>query len=78
MMTRIIAMAAAALALGTAWAQAQGVKVGVALPYTGIGAEFAQVVHPGLELHLTHNAVQVNTCKTAAKRLFSGLSRSAW
>ncbi len=40
MMKRIVAVAVAALAMTTALAHAQEVKVGVNLPYTGIGAEF--------------------------------------
>ena len=44
MVKRTIAIAAVALALGITAAHAQEVKVGVALPYTGIGAEFAQLV----------------------------------
>jgi ABC-type branched-subunit amino acid transport system substrate-binding protein len=35
--------------------EAQEVKVGVALPYTGIGAEFAQLVDRGMELYLKLN-----------------------
>ena len=41
MMKRVLA-ASAALAISATLAHAQEVKVGVNLPYTGIGAEFAQ------------------------------------
>src|SRR5262245_39490679 len=49
--------AAAALIAGSA--QAQEVKVGVNLPYTGIGAEIAQQMDRGLELYLKLNADKV-------------------
>ena len=51
MMKRIIAVAAV-LVMTAAWAQAQEVKVGVKLPYTGIGAEFAQQVDRGMDMYL--------------------------
>ena len=63
MIKRIIAIAAVALALGITSAQAQEVKVGVALPYTGIGAEFAQLVDRGMELYLKLNADKVKPYK---------------
>ena len=63
MTTRIIAIAAAALAFGIASAQAQEVKVGVALPFTGIGAEFAQLVDRGMELYLKLNPDKVKPYK---------------
>jgi branched-chain amino acid transport system substrate-binding protein len=45
------------LLLGAAGlAQAQEVKVGIALPYTGIGAEFAQQIDRGMEQYLKLNA----------------------
>ncbi len=45
------------LLLGAAGsAQSQEVKVGVVLPYTGIGAEFAQLVDRGMEQYLKLNA----------------------
>src|SRR6266852_846020 len=59
MMKWIVAVAVAALAMTTSWAQAQEVKVGVNLPYTGIGAEFAQLVDRGMELYLKLNADKV-------------------
>jgi branched-chain amino acid transport system substrate-binding protein len=55
MIKRILA-ASAAVAISVACAQAQEVKVGVNLPYTGIGAEFAQLVDRGMELYLKLNA----------------------
>jgi branched-chain amino acid transport system substrate-binding protein len=36
--------------------QAQEVKVGVILPYTGVGAELAQQIERGMELYLKQNA----------------------
>jgi branched-chain amino acid transport system substrate-binding protein len=68
MLKRII-MAAASLALTAGWAQAQEVKVGVVLPYTGIGAEFAQLVDRGMEQYLKLNADKVKPYKiTLIKR----------
>jgi branched-chain amino acid transport system substrate-binding protein len=58
MMKRILA-ATAALALSASLAQAQEVKVGVNLPYTGIGAELAQAIDRGMELYLKLNADKV-------------------
>jgi branched-chain amino acid transport system substrate-binding protein len=59
-------MIAAAAALGIAasaalvqTASAQDVKVGVVLPYTGVGAELAQQIDRGMELYLKLNADQV-------------------
>src|SRR5262247_2943793 len=54
-MRRIVIAAVAAASLGSS-AQAQEVKVGVNLPYTGIGAEIAQQMDRGLELYLKLNA----------------------
>ncbi len=68
MIKRIIA-ASAALGLAVGWAQAQEVKVGVNLPYTGIGAEFAQQIDRGMELYLKLNADTVKPSKiTLIKR----------
>src|SRR5574341_2299173 len=61
-MKRIIAICAAVV-LTTAWAHAQEVKVGVNLPYTGIGAEFAQLVDRGMDLYLKLNADAVKPYK---------------
>ncbi len=63
-MKRILAISAA-LALSTALAQAQEVKVGVVLPYTGIGAEFAQQIDRGINLYLKLNADKVKPYKMA-------------
>ena len=63
MMKRIVAITIAALALAITAAHAQEVKVGVALPYTGIGAEFAQLVDRGMELYLKLNADKVKPYK---------------
>jgi branched-chain amino acid transport system substrate-binding protein len=51
--------AIAALAFSAGAVVAQEVKVGVVLPYTGIGAEFAQQIDRGMELYLKLNADQV-------------------
>jgi branched-chain amino acid transport system substrate-binding protein len=68
MIKRLFA-ASAALALSAALAHAQEVRVGVALPYTGIGAEFAQLIDRGMELYLKLNADKVKPYKiTLIKR----------
>ena len=65
---RMIA-AIAALAFSAGAALAQEIKVGVVLPYTGIGAEFAQQIDRGMELYLKLNADQVKPYKiTLIKR----------
>ena len=61
-MKRVLA-ASAALAMSAALANAQEVKVGVNLPYTGIGAEFAQLVDRGMETYLNLNADKVKPYK---------------
>jgi branched-chain amino acid transport system substrate-binding protein len=58
MFKRTIA-AFAALAVAVGGALAQEVKVGVVLPYTGIGAEFAQQMDRGMELYLKLDADKV-------------------
>jgi branched-chain amino acid transport system substrate-binding protein len=58
----ISAVAATAVAAGLAMtpaASAQEVKVGVILPFTGVGAELAQQIDRGMELYLKLNADQV-------------------
>src|SRR5215831_9802658 len=55
--------ACAVVLMATTWASAQEVKVGVNLPYTGIGAEFAQLIDRGMELYLKMNADQVKPYK---------------
>ena len=68
MIKRILAVSAA-LAISTVLGQAQEVKVGVNLPYTGIGAEFAQLVDRGMEIYLKLNADKVKPYKiTLIKR----------
>jgi branched-chain amino acid transport system substrate-binding protein len=68
MIKRIVAVFTVLVSL-TAWAEAQEVKVGVNLPYTGIGAEFAQLVDRGMELYLKLNADKVKPYKiTLIKR----------
>jgi branched-chain amino acid transport system substrate-binding protein len=68
-MIKRIVLAAASLALTASLSQAQEVKVGVVLPYTGIGAEFAQLVDRGMEQYLKLNADKVKPYKiTLIKR----------
>jgi branched-chain amino acid transport system substrate-binding protein len=60
---------AGALALTASTALAQEVKIGVALPYTGIGAELAQQIDRGIEQYLKLNASAVQPYKiTLVKR----------
>jgi branched-chain amino acid transport system substrate-binding protein len=60
---------AGALALTASTALAQEVKIGVALPYTGIGAELAQQIDRGMEQYLKLNANAVQPYKiTLVKR----------
>src|SRR5579863_810896 len=58
MSKRMIA-ACAALAVTVSGAAAQEIKVGVVLPYTGIGAELAQQIERGMDLYLKLNPDQV-------------------
>jgi branched-chain amino acid transport system substrate-binding protein len=68
MIKRFLA-AAAAIGLAGSVAQAQEVKVGVILPFTGIGAEFAQQSFNAMELYLKLNADLVKPYKiTLIKR----------
>src|SRR5262245_56327729 len=53
--TMQVALAIAALILSAAGVHGQEVKVGVNLPYSGIGAEIAQQVDRGLDLYLKLN-----------------------
>ena len=58
----IAAVAATAIAAGMAMTQAasaQDVKVGLILPYTGVGAELAQQMDRGIEQYLKLNAAAV-------------------
>ena len=50
---------AGALALAAGLAQAQEVKVGLVVPYTGVGAELGQAITRGAELYLKLNADKV-------------------
>lgn len=50
----ILALAAALAA--AAGAQAQTVKIGVVLPYTGVGAEFGQQVDRGMQMYMKLNS----------------------
>ncbi|HEY2530209.1 MAG TPA: ABC transporter substrate-binding protein [Xanthobacteraceae bacterium] len=59
----------AALAISAGAASAQEVKVGVILPYTGIGAEFGQQMDRAMDLYLKVNADQIKPYKiTIIKR----------
>jgi branched-chain amino acid transport system substrate-binding protein len=58
-MIKRLLLTAAALSLAGSLAQAQEIKVGVVLPYTGIGAEFAKQMDQGMELYLKLNADKV-------------------
>jgi len=67
-MLRKLALAVA-LASIAGVAQAQEIRVGVALPYTGVGAEFAQLIERGMEQYLKLNAKSVAPYKiTLVKR----------
>ena len=62
-------VSAIALTAVAGFASAQEVKVGTVLPYTGIGAEFAQQIDRGMELYLKLNADKVKPYKiTLVKR----------
>lgn len=54
-MNKRIAAAAAALTLAAAPAWAQEVKIGVALPFSGVGAELGQLVDRGIETFMKMN-----------------------
>ncbi len=58
MTTRIIA-AGLALGLAASVAQAQEIKVGLVLPYSGVGAELAQPIDRGVELYLKTHADEI-------------------
>jgi branched-chain amino acid transport system substrate-binding protein len=59
LVTGLTAAASTALILSGTWAQGQEVKVGVQLPYTGVGAENARQIDRGLELYLKLNPDKV-------------------
>ncbi len=68
MMNRI-AIAGLALGLAAGVAQAQEVKVGLALPFTGVGAELSQPIDRGAELYLKTHADEIKPYKiTLIKR----------
>jgi branched-chain amino acid transport system substrate-binding protein len=56
MLIGLVAAASTALILAGTRAHGQEVKVGVQLPYTGVGAENAQQIDRGLQLYLKLNA----------------------
>ena len=58
-MSKRVMAAIAALSISGGAALAQEVKVGIVLPYTGIGAEFARQMDRGMELYLKLNPDQV-------------------
>src|ERR1700722_7017550 len=59
MIAAVAATVVAACLAMTQAASAQEVKVGVILPYTGVGAELAQQIDRGMALYLKLNADQV-------------------
>ena len=60
---------AGALASAASLAQAQEVRVGIALPYTGVGAELAQQIDRGMQQYLKMNPDQAKGFKfTMIKR----------
>lgn len=68
-MLKKLVVASAALGLATVAAQAQEVKVGLVLTYTGIGAEIAQQIDHGVELYLKLHANEIKPIKiTLIKR----------
>lgn len=58
-MLKRVLMASVALALSTALAQAQEVKVGLVAPFTGVGAELGQQIERGAEMYLKLNADKI-------------------
>jgi branched-chain amino acid transport system substrate-binding protein len=80
MVKQTILAGALALAASTALAQtalAQEVKIGVALPYTGIGAELAQQVDRGIEQYLKQCQRGAAYKITLVKRLKDGRNQRA-
>ncbi|MEH2626198.1 hypothetical protein V1292_004253 [Bradyrhizobium sp. AZCC 1719] len=71
LVTGLIAAASTALILSSTWAPAQEVKVGVQLPYTGVGAENAQQIDRGLDLYLKLNNVRRRDHRRALRRVRS-------
>ena len=62
MMKRAL-LAALSLAFVASVAQAQEIKVGLVLPYTGVGAELAQPIDRGVELYLKTHADEIKPYK---------------
>jgi branched-chain amino acid transport system substrate-binding protein len=56
-------LAGLSLALAAGVAQAQEVKVGLVLPYSGVGAELAQPIDRGVELYLKTHADEIKPYK---------------
>ena len=75
MLKRTILAGALALAAGTALAQE--VKVGLVVPYTGVGAELGQAIDRGTELYLKLNAAAVRPYKITPRRDVGGRLISA-
>jgi branched-chain amino acid transport system substrate-binding protein len=74
MMKRMIT-AGLALGLAAGIAQAQEVKVGLVLPYSGVGAELAQPIDRGVELYLKTHADEIKPYKiTLIKRDYKDAS----
>ena len=59
MIKHTIGATVVSLLLAAGLAQAQEVKVGVVLPYTGVGAELAQQQDRGMELYLKTHADEI-------------------
>jgi branched-chain amino acid transport system substrate-binding protein len=59
----LLQFALAAALAGAAGAQAQSVKIGVVLPYTGVGAEFGQQVDRGIQMFLKLNPTAFGSYK---------------
>jgi len=69
MMMKRMMMAGLALGLAAGVAQAQEVKIGLQLPYSGVGAELAQPIERGVELYLKTHAEELKPYKiTLIKR----------
>src|SRR5882757_8300396 len=58
-----VCFAAACLVAGMSAARAQEIKVGVALPYSGLGTELGQKIDRGIELYLEKNADSIKPYK---------------
>ena len=68
-MSKLMIAAVAALAVSAGTASAQEVKLGLILPYTGVGAELGQQMDRAAELYLKQNAAQISPYKiTLIKR----------